>query len=60
MAKTKLEQINDNVTKNGYLKEVNVEEGEEEILLERVERYEHLLRRSVFAFLGRIVYPIKV
>lgn len=64
-AKAGLEQINGNVTKCGYLKdsdgkEVDEQEGEEEILLERVERYEHLLRRSVFAFFGRVVYPIKV
>ncbi|KAI5950684.1 hypothetical protein KGF57_004232 [Candida theae] len=62
-AKTKLDHINGNVTTRGYLKDtdkdINIED-EEEVLLDRVERYEHLLRRSVFAFFGRIVYPIKV
>ncbi|KAI5967155.1 hypothetical protein CANMA_003212 [Candida margitis] len=70
-AKTRLDQINGNagVTRCGYLKDASADDGdeqdvadagEEEVLLERVERYEHLLRRSVFAFFGRVVYPIKV
>lgn len=62
-AKNKLAQINGNSTKSGYLKtgeEKEVEEGEVEVLLARVERYENLLRRSVFAYFGRVVYPIKV
>ncbi|KAG5417842.1 hypothetical protein I9W82_005478 [Candida metapsilosis] len=36
------------------------EDDDEEVLLERVERYEYLLRRSVIAYLSRVVYPIKV
>ncbi|KAG5417841.1 hypothetical protein I9W82_005477 [Candida metapsilosis] len=62
-AKVKLESINGVQTKSGYLKtgeEKEVDEGEVEVLLARVERYENLLRRSVFAYFGRVVYPIKV
>lgn len=42
-------------------KELNDNEKEEETALKtRIERYDHLLRRNLFAFVVRTFYPIKV
>ncbi|KAI5958736.1 uncharacterized protein KGF55_005735 [Candida pseudojiufengensis] len=63
-AKSKLDKLG-GVTKSGYLKiedEKTVEEAEEteEILNERIERYEHLLRFNIVGYFMRLVYPIRV
>lgn len=51
------------VTRNGYLKsrdEVAEEMDQEEILLERIDRYDRYLRPTPMAYLVRIVYPVRV
>ncbi|KAI5956193.1 hypothetical protein KGF54_000668 [Candida jiufengensis] len=60
--KLKLEKLS-GVTKSGYLKiDEKVEEVEEteELLQEKIERYEHLLRNNLVTYCMRVVYPIKV
>ncbi|KAI3403584.2 hypothetical protein KGF56_003629 [Candida oxycetoniae] len=67
ITKSKLEKLRGGVTtKSGYLKDAAAtqrddytEEGEE-IFLERIERYEQLLTKSLTAYCIRAVYPIKV
>ncbi|CAK9441513.1 uncharacterized protein LODBEIA_P53810 [Lodderomyces beijingensis] len=54
------------VTKSGYLKNNSrdftdmIEEHEEDVLQERIARYEQLLQNSLKAYIIRMVYPIKV
>ncbi|KAG2734681.1 hypothetical protein G9P44_002687 [Scheffersomyces stipitis] len=57
----KLEKSQSGYLKVGILENDQTEDpGQFEILEERVERYNNLLRRSLFAFLIRTVYPIRV
>lgn len=67
LAKNRLKVVENGggfVDKNRYLKAQekgdDIEENEEEILLERIERYEQLLSTSSRAYFIRLAYPIKV